>query len=49
MEKVKDKTECKECRGAGFWWKQSCMLELGAKFSEPQKVICPVCKGTGKK
>ena len=40
--------ECNECRRAGFWWKQKCSLEVGAKFSEPEKVICPECKGTGK-
>lgn len=40
--------ECDECRGNGFWWKQTCELELGAEFSKPQKIICPKCKGIGK-
>ena len=39
---------CDECKGHGFWWKQTCRLELYAKFSKPEKVICPKCKGTGK-
>jgi len=39
---------CNECRGAGFWWKQTAKLELGARFSEPEKIICPICKGVGK-
>jgi len=40
--------ECSECKGAGFWWEQKCELEVGARFSEPVKVICPKCNGTGK-
>jgi DnaJ-class molecular chaperone len=40
--------ECLECRGSGFWWKQTCDLEVDAEFSEPEKIICPKCKGTGK-
>jgi DnaJ-class molecular chaperone len=39
---------CEECRGAGFWWKQTAELEVGARFSEPEKIICPKCNGTGK-
>jgi DnaJ-class molecular chaperone len=43
-----DKTsECPECRGNGFWWIQTCELELNAKFSTPKKIICPKCKGSG--
>lgn len=44
-EKMKD---CPECRGNGFWWRQTCEFEVNAKFSEPEKIICPKCKGTGK-
>ena len=40
--------ECQECRGNGFWWKQTVPLELGARFSEPEKILCPKCNGTGK-
>lgn len=36
--------QCSECRGKGFWWKQTCRLELGAVFSEPEKIICPKCQ-----
>ena len=43
-----NKKGCPECKGHGFWWKQSCKLELYAEFSKPEKVICPKCKGTGK-
>ena len=49
-EEVKEfyESECSECRGQGFWWKQKCKLELGAKFTEPKKIICPKCGGSGK-
>lgn len=41
------KIKCEECRGTGFWWRQTCEFEVGARFSEPVKVICPKCKGAG--
>lgn len=45
---INKEEDCKECRGKGFWWTQTCELEVGAKFSEPKKVICPKCEGTGR-
>jgi len=44
-KEIKDKklSNCSECRGKGFWWKQKCKLELGAEFTEPEKIICPKC------
>jgi DnaJ-class molecular chaperone len=45
--KGEDKMECLECRGSGFWWKQIANLEVGARFTELEKIICSKCKGTG--
>ena len=48
MKGEEEMRDCEECRGVGFWWKQKCELEVGARFSEPEKIICPKCNGTGK-